>query len=275
MSQSSPIAVLDTGAGGLSVVKSLQKLLPGENIYYFADTANLPYGIKSPELISYLSLKMAKKIVEISSCKLLVIACHTISVWCLEEIRASVSVPVIGMVEPSILGLKHLLSQKNIASVGVLSTKATLNSGAYRKVWPLIDPKNRVALMEHASNPLVSLVEEEGELLPGEIAPIINQFLPQSIKQCDALLIGCTHFSALKPALKRVLKPGCEIVDGADLAALAASDLLQASDNLSQHEEQGKFRVYISDNKERFIFIARRFIEGDLAITLLNDYART
>jgi glutamate racemase len=275
MSQSSPIAVLDTGAGGLSVVNSLRKLLPNEDIYYFADTANLPYGIKSPELISHLSLKMAKKIVEISSCKLLVVACHTISVWCLEEIKASVGVPVVGMVEPSIDGLKRLLAQKNIASCGILSTKATQNSGAYRKAWPLLDPKNRVSLVEHASGPLVSLVEEEGELAPGELAPIINQFIPASIKQCDALLIGCTHFSALKPALKRVLKPGCEIVDAADLAALAVQDLLKNAHNLASSELQGQFKVYISDNRERFIFIARRFIEGELAVTLINDYART
>jgi glutamate racemase len=273
MSKSSPIAVFDTGAGGLSVVNILRNLLPNENIYYFADTANLPYGTKSPELISHLSLKMAKKIVEISSCKLLVIACHTVSVWCLKEIKESLSIPVVGMVEPSVSGLKQLMAQKAIASVGILSTKATLISKTYRSMWPSIDPKNRVTLVEHASSPLVSLVEEEVDLAPGEIAPIINQFIPTSIKQCDALLIGCTHFSALKPALKRVLKPGCEIVDGALLAAQFTKDLLINQGLITNDQSLGQFRVYISDNKERFVFIAKRFIEDELAVTMMTPYA--
>lgn len=273
MSKSLPIAVFDTGAGGLSVVNILRSLLPHEDIYYFADTANLPYGIKSPELISHLSLKMVKKIVEISSCKMLVIACHTVSVWCLKEIQQSLSIPVVGMVEPSILGLKQLIASKKLASVGILSTKATLMSKTYRSLWPSIDPKNHIALVEHASSPLVSLVEEEGDLDPGEIVPIINQFIPTAIKQCDALLIGCTHFSALKQGLKRVCKPGCDIVDGALLAAQFTKDLLLNQDLLNPNESLGNFKVYISDNKERFIFIAKRFIKDELLVTLMAPYS--
>src|SRR5580704_12784757 len=106
MMDSRPIAVLDSGVGGLSVVSAISRIRPEENIHYFADTAHLPYGIKSPQLIKYLSLRMAKKLVDLSSCKMLVVACHTISAWCLEEIRGLVGIPVIGMVEPSIRGLR-------------------------------------------------------------------------------------------------------------------------------------------------------------------------
>lgn len=272
MSKLSPIAVLDTGAGGLSVVNSLLDLLPHEAIYYFADTANLPYGIKSQELISRLSLAMVQKVIDLSSCKVLVIACHTISVCCLEQIRQAVKIPVIGMCEPSILGLAKVLAQKPIRSVGILSTSATKNSGVYRNAWQFLDPKDQISLIEHASTPLVYLVEEEGNL-EQDLLSTVMQFVPKDIQQCDALLIGCTHFSALKPALKRILKEGCEIIDAADSVARATHDILTDLDSLAENREPGELKVYISDNKERFKAIARRFINKDLAVTLMSEHA--
>lgn len=274
MADSRPIAVLDTGAGGLSVVAAIKRLAPHENIHYFADTAHLPYGIKSPELIGFLALKMAKKLVELSSCKVLVIACHTISVWCLEQIQDVVGVPVIGMVSPAVMGLTTLLAKERIASVGVLSTKATLQSRAYRNAWSVVDPEAKVDLIEHACGPLVSLVEES-ELCERELAIILDQILPEPIKRCDALMIGCTHFSALVPALKKVLQPDCRMVDAADFVADEVSLSLEQSSGFSSTEGEGRLTVYVSDNKERFQIIARRFIDEELSIELIKSYARS
>lgn len=245
-----PIAVLDSGAGGLSVVFALKKLSPLTDIHYFADTAHLPYGTKSPELIKKLAIDLAKKAVSISQCRLLIIACHTISVTCLEEIKKAVNVPVIGMVEPSILGLKQLSTQKKIEKVGVISTKATMLSGVYQK----IGPKN---LFEHAAGPLVSLVEDS-DLNQQELCAILNLLLPQDIKDSDALLIGCTHFSALIPALKIVLKPSCTIVDAADVLASMIKDEL--------HLGRGILIAHVSDNPKRFQITARRFMDEPLSI---------
>lgn len=272
MPQSFPIAVIDSGAGGLSVVESLRKVLPCEDIVYFADTAHLPYGIKSPELIKRLSLAMAKKVVEISSCKLLVVACHTISVSCLKDIKKALPIPVIGMVEPSLQGLSLLMAKKPLASVGILSTKATKHTGVYREKWPSLANAHAIELIEHASTPLVYIVEEDG-IHKEDMLPTVAQFIPPTLRTVDALLIGCTHFSALKPVLSAILKPQCTIVDGADFAAEAAKNLLDHLDLRQKEAKPGQIKIYVSDNEQRFINIAKRFTDNELSVTLINDSA--
>jgi glutamate racemase len=268
---SSPIAVLDTGAGGLNVVAAIRRLLPREDIVYFADTAHLPYGTKSPQLIKYLTLKMAKKVIELSSCKILVIACHTMSVWCLEDLEKIVLVPVIGMVEPSIQGLKLLMTHKFLRTIGVLSTKATLHSGSYRKAWPSIDPEAKVTLIEHACGPLVSIVEE-GNIDHHDLVFVLDHLLPETIKRCDALLIGCTHFSTLTSSLMKVLRPHCHIVDAADLVAEKVHMILENSRGFSSHGSAGQLIAYVSDNTERFANVARKFIEEECSVRLIEHY---
>jgi len=274
MSDHKPIAVLDTGAGGLSVVAALRHLAPAERICYFADTANLPYGLKSPELIKYLGLRAAKALVELTKPKMLVIACHTISVWCLEQLASEFDLPVIGMLKPSIEGLKSLVARNNYASLGLISTKATVNSKAFRSSWTYIDPENKTKFVEHACGPLVSLVEE-GVLNPEELKLIISGLLPQSIKSVDALLIGCTHFSALTPVLRTLLKPRAHIIDAADLVALQVVNQLKDAHNLLSGTN-GSIQTYVSDNPERFLSVAEKFTSEAMKIELirLKDSAR-
>lgn len=273
MLSTSPIAVLDTGAGGLSVVRAIQSLLPHEDIHYFADTAHMPYGSKSPELIKHLAIKMALRLHELSSCKVLVVACHTISCWSLTELQALLPIPVIGMIDASLAGLKKLIDEKDIRSVGIISTSATVLSSAYKDAWPTIDPHNRVVLNEKASSLLVSLVEDI-DIDFNNILPLVEQFMPAPIKQSDALLIGCTHFSALIDTLKAMAKSSCTIIDGADLVTLKLKDFLQENDALHQRRQYGRTLAYVSDNPQRFSLIARRFIKEDLLVEWLRDYAR-
>jgi glutamate racemase len=274
VASTSPSAVLDTGAGGLSVVKAIRMLMPHEDIHYFADTAHLPYGIKSPELIRYLSVKMARKLQELSQCKVLILACHTISTLSLKEIEDALNIPVLGMTAPSILGLKRLVDEKPIGSVGVISTKATVLSRAYSDAWKSIDVKQERQLNEYAAGLLVSLVEEADAPI-SSLGLIVDQMLPDAIKTSDALLIGCTHFSALLPVLRKVLKPGCIIVDAANLAAEMIFSALKDRDELRISTHEGRLIAYVSDNPQRFQIIARRFIEDDLLVEWLRDYAQS
>ncbi|HXW60357.1 MAG TPA: glutamate racemase [Myxococcota bacterium] len=264
------IAVLDTGAGGLSVVKALRSLAPRETIYYYADYAHLPYGLKSPELIRHLALKAASKLVALSSCKLLIIACHTISVWWdLEELSVRLKVPVIGMLSPSIKGLKRLLLNQNYQSFGIVSTQATISSGAYRRHWPEIDQQGRCTLVEQACGPLVSLVEE-GFFAEQELSLTLNGFLPAGIKEADAILLGCTHFSALRSVFAKVLAPHAEIIDAGDLVAREVLLELEANRELS-HSGGSVIKAFVSDNCERFNKVATRFIDEPLSVTLVRD----
>jgi glutamate racemase len=263
-----PIAVLDTGAGGLSVVAALRQLAPAERICYFADTAHLPYGLKSPELIKYLGMRAAKTLVALTKPKMLVIACHTISVWCLEELSSELDIPVIGMLKPSIEGLKKLIACNNYASLGLISTKATVSSGAFRRSWAYIDPHNKCQLIEHACGPLVSLVEE-GVLSSHELKIILDGLLPEAIKSVDALLIGCTHFSALIPVLRTLLAPRAHIIDAADLVAMRVIQELKEAHNL-QKASEGFIEAYVSDNPERFIDVAKKFTNEAIKIELIR-----
>lgn len=265
----SPIAVLDTGVGGLSVVKTIQKLLPKEDIHYFADTAHLPYGIKSPQLIKYLANKLVKTAIDYSSCKALVVACHTISVNCLKEIEDTVAIPVIGMVKPSLLAAEKLFLRESLASFAVLSTQATLESGIYlaslRDIYP------NTGFFHQACGALVSLVEE-GSFALAEQRSVLEHFLSDDIKQCDALLLGCTHFSALIPALKFTQKADCHILDGAESVALELALTLEKMRLLALRPEGGQLKVYVTDNEERFKKIAYRFIPEDLSIHVIKNY---
>ncbi len=275
MLSKSPIAVLDTGAGGLSIVRALRELLPREDIHYFADTAHFPYGIKSPELIRHLAIKMARRVFELSSCKMLVVACHTISTWSLGEIADILPIPVVGMVAPTVDGLTKLLkSRREISTMGIISTKATVMSGAYRHAWPAIDPCRRVKLVEQPAGSLVSLVEEP-DVDFATIKAITEQFLPTSIKESDALLIGCTHFAALMPMLKDILRPGCLMIDGAIFAADACKEQVERASLLNRDTVRGSLVAYVSDNPQRFQIIARRFMEEAFPVEWLRDYARS
>jgi glutamate racemase len=270
MANNNAIAVLDTGAGGLSVVRPLRSLAPCESIHYFADYAHVPYGLKSPELIRHLGFKAARKLVDLSDCKLLVVACHTMSVCLdLKELSDKLKVPVIGMLKPSILGLERLLSNRDYKSFGIVSTRATIISGAYRKFWSQIDKKGRCALVEHACGSLASLVEEgiNGE---EELRHILYGLLPLPIKSADAVLLGCTHFSALSKAFKRVLSPNADLIDAGDLVAREVLLKLEAQGGLSLGPKT-TIKAYVSDNVERFCDIAQRFIDEPMSVTLVRD----
>lgn len=265
------IAVLDTGAGGLSVVSYLRKKAPLEKIVYFADYAHLPYGLKSPELIKHLAHKACARLAELSECKIMLIACHTISVLCLKDLQKQFNFPVIGMLEPSILGLKNYFIENQLKSFGIISTKATLSSGAYKKAWSQIDPKGNTKLIEQACGTLVSLVEEcssSGE----QLKTIIDMLLNDDIKQVEALMVGCTHFSALIPQLKAVQKPGCSIVDAADFVSSFVLDYLQKSQEACDHKTPSSIKAFVSDNPERFQNVAKSFMSEALEVELVKDW---
>lgn len=266
MSRNQPIAVFDTGAGGLSVVKALRAQMPHEKISYYADYAHLPYGLKSPELIKHLAHQATEKLCQLSKPKLLIIACHTVSVWCLNDIQKSLNVPVLGMLSPAIAGLERYLSQNNVQTFGIISTKATLHSGAYKNAWVLIDPAQKTGLIEQACGPLVSLIEEDS-LDMHQLLTIVQNLLCDDIKNADALMLGCTHFSALVPILKKVLKKECTIIDAAEFVAQEVFKDLQAQNLLSSGTITPSIEVFVSDNPERFLSVAPRFIDDAFNIS--------
>ncbi len=183
-----PIGVFDSGIGGLTVVRALRELLPNENIFYLGDTARVPYGNKSAETVERYSLELAR-ILMAENAKLIVVACNTVSSVAIPKLRAGVSVPVIGVIEP---GAHAAIAMTRNRHVGVIGTRATIRSGAYENALRALNVHVRVSSV--ACPLLVPLIEEG--LLDDKLTDLtIERYLnPMVADGIDTLVLGCTHY---------------------------------------------------------------------------------
>jgi len=154
MQRKRPIGVFDSGIGGLSVVKELRRLLPGEDIVYFGDTARLPYGTKSKETVVRFSCEIVRFLMRFRI-KLGVVACHTASSFSLPTLRRHFPIPIVGVVQP---GAQQALTATRTGRIGVLGTRATVQSRSYEKEIKRLRPRARV--LSQSCPLFVPLVEE-------------------------------------------------------------------------------------------------------------------
>jgi glutamate racemase len=250
-----PIGVFDSGVGGLTVLRALTEVLPGEDFIYLGDTARLPYGTKSNEVIQRYSRENSEFLLA-KGIKMLVVACNTSSAVALADISGLTVVPVIGVIEP---GAAAAVKASRCGKIGVIGTEATIASGAYTRAIQALRP--RAEIYTRACPLLVPLVEEgwtENEIAQGTVA-----FYLDSLKQSgiDTLLLGCTHYPLLQGLFERVLGPGVRIVDSAGATAGAVSRRLTAL-RLARSGDSGSQSFFVTETPERFVRVGRRFI-GD------------
>jgi glutamate racemase len=148
INRQNPIGVFDSGIGGLTVVRSLKRILPNENIIYLGDTARVPYGIKSPEAITRFAFEDTRFLVN-RKVKLVVVACHSVSSVCLPELKKSFSVPMIGVIEP---GARAALAATKNRRIGVIGTQATIIAGTYERVIREIAKREGVSINQFISS---------------------------------------------------------------------------------------------------------------------------
>jgi glutamate racemase len=222
MSADSPIGIFDSGVGGLTVVRSLAERLPQEELIYLGDTARVPYGSKSAETIVRYSKLACRFLVE-RGIKLLVVACNTASAFALEELRAALDIPVLGVIEP---GARTAVAATRAGSIGVIGTLATVRSHSYVRAIAAVD--KRVQVTAHAC-PLFVPLAEEGWLDDEVAEAVARRYLGELralAPTIDVLVLGCTHYPLLRPMLTRVGRElfGHELtlVDSADAMASAA-----------------------------------------------------
>ena len=256
-----PIGVFDSGVGGLTVLRALRQALPQEDLVYLGDTARLPYGTKSPASISRYA-GQATAHLQRRGIKLLVVACNTASAVALDALREQMDpVPVIGVVQPGATaavvarpGGKHL----------VLATEATVRYGAYRQAIQGRDDDAEVR--ELACEMMVSLAEEgwtEGAIAESIIRRYLEP-LAELAFEPDCIILGCTHFPLLRPALREVVGPGTVIVDSASTTAGVAAALLAENDLLNDQQDRGGLRLMATDGASRFARVGGRFIGENL-----------
>lgn len=263
MNPNSPIGIFDSGLGGLTILTEVRRLLPREKLIYFGDTANVPYGGKSPQNVTRLALAVAR-FLESKRVKLIIVACNTASALALPELQKKISVPVVGVIEPG--AAKAVASSKN-ANIAVIGTEGTVTSDAYRKQILSLQPRARVT--QTACPLFVPIVEEgwAGKTL-AELAA--REYLaPVQKSGADTLILGCTHYPVLKKVIARVMGKQVKLVDSAQTLAKHVQRLL-AQNNLARAAGRGALTVYASDRPERFKRLAKNILHSRLDKVILK-----
>jgi glutamate racemase len=259
------IGVFDSGFGGLTVLRALLPLIPGARYIYLGDTARLPYGSKSQQTIARYALSSAHFLEE-QGAELLVIACNTATALALDELKQALPIPVVGVIEP---GAKAALAS-SARQVLVLATDATVQSHAYTRELHALG----IPVTEKACPLLVPLVEE-GWIDHPVTAEVLRIYLTEALAEApttSTLLLGCTHYPLLKPAIERTLAElghPLEIIDSAQATAQATAELLPFGIETTAADPSCAF--YATDSIEKFQRLGSRFLGHPLAAVKLID----
>lgn len=262
---SRPIGVFDSGIGGLTVVAALRTLLPNESIFYLGDTARVPYGGKSASTVQRYSLEIASMLLE-EKAKTVVVACNTASAVALEQLTASVPVPVTGVILP---GAQAAVTATRTGHVGVIGTRATINSGAYERA--LLSLNSEIRVTARACPLLVPLIEE-GWLERPITDQIIMQYIGPIVEEgIDTLVLGCTHYPLLRKAMARLLGDSITLVDSAENCANAVRDLLLRENLRAPETNAGGLQVALTDRPDSFLRVAREALQLDVGDVQLRE----
>jgi len=254
-----PIAVFDSGLGGLSVVRALRALLPAEDIVYFGDTARVPYGIKSHRTVAQFALEDARFLLRHEP-KLIVAACNTASALAMDELEAGLPLPVVGVVRP---GARAAVGAARGRPIAIIGTEATIGSRAYEEAIRRLDPAAEVV-----SQPcplFVPLVEEGRGCDDAIVRLTVETYLgPLRAQRIGAIVLGCTHYPLLRGAIAAQLGPEVEIVESGQETARAVRAVLAAAGDLCSSAAPGTMRFFVSDNPARFRAIGSGFLGHDI-----------
>ncbi|HEU4635221.1 MAG TPA: glutamate racemase [Edaphobacter sp.] len=271
------IGVFDSGFGGLTVLRELLTLVPDARYVYLGDTARLPYGSKSRETIARYAISSARFLAE-QGAELLVIACNTATALAIEDVRAALPIPVIGVVEPgtqaALKAAESSLQGRDKTEVLVLATSATTHSQAYSRSLGALGLRS----IEKACPLLVPLVEEGWLEQPAQKAvtlEVLRIYLLEALEQTPAaniLLLGCTHYPLLKPLIETTLKTlhhPMQIIDSAAATAQAVAATLPSRD--SADDVEGECIFYATDSIEKFQRLGSTFLNRPLSLVRLID----
>jgi glutamate racemase len=249
------IGVFDSGVGGLTVVREIFKKLPDYQIIYFGDTARTPYGTKSKEIIIKYAREDAKFLLE-RGAKIIVIACNTASAVASQILRDELGVPVFEVIMPAVRRAVAVTKSKKI---GVIGTRATIGSGVYEESIKKINAEIQVT--SQACPLLVPLVEE-GWLDQPETKRIVKKYLqPLKNKQIDTLILGCTHYPALKHLIHLRIGRHVKLVDSAEEVVCKLQSFLAGNEGVEKILTKSvDHKFYVSDLTPHLPRIAEKLL---------------
>lgn len=260
------IGMFDSGIGGLTVLKAIMERMPEESIVYLGDTARLPYGTKSKETVTRFSEEITRFLMR-RNIKLLVVACNTASAYALTRIRSMIDIPVVGVIEP---GARAAAAATRNNKVGVIGTRATIQSGAYLEAIQRMDPAIKVF---STACPLFVPLVEEGWLTDDVTYEVARRYLAHLVDcRVDALILGCTHYPLIKRVIADVMGRGTVLIDSAEETALTVENVLKDGDIASKMPGGPRCEIYVSDLHIDLRLQVERFLGFEVPrISLVNS----
>lgn len=253
MSSSAPIGVFDSGLGGISVAREIAKDMPAEHVLYFGDSANAPYGVKTPEQVKALSFDIVERFVE-HGVKAVVIACNTATSAAVNDLREHYDIPIIGM-EPALkvscdrgdapLGQQHIPQR-----VIVAATPLTLRERKFAELMKRFDSDNTIF-----KEPCPDLVEivESGQLGNHDLVmrTLHHYFDRYDLDRIDSVVLGCTHFVFYRDYFRELLPKHATIIDGNEGTVRHLGVVLESLGKLAPEDALGRVEISNSDPSER------------------------
>lgn len=261
-----PIGIFDSGIGGLTVAKAIQKHLPNESIIYFGDTAHLPYGDKSSKAIKGYSEKITEFLLS-KGCKTIVIACNTASAHAYKEVKqlcVDNNAIAFNVIDPVV---NYTASNFQNQKVGVIGTKGTIKSRIYVRK---ITSKNQNIEVVSRATPLLAPMIEEGFFNNYISKTIIHNYLEtKSLKNISAIILACTHYPLIKEDVDSYFKKKVKIIDSADIVAQSIKAKL-IEKNLLSKSKSAHYEFFVSDYTKSFEKSTKFFFGEQIKLRQLN-----
>ncbi|NSW95587.1 MAG: glutamate racemase [Bacteroidales bacterium] len=256
-----PIGIFDSGVGGLTVAHAIKQILPGESMIYFGDTAHLPYGDKSEELIKFYSGKITEFLLSYNS-KIILIACNSASASAYETLREEYKekVIMIDVIDPVV----DYLAKRKFKKLGIIGTKRTISSGTYEQKIKEKSPGTDVISL---ATPLLVPMIEEGFIYDDISNAIIRTYLSNpSFSGIEALVLACTHYPLIKNQIRKFFDFKVEVIDSSATVSAMLKNILEKN-NLLNDTGTAKDLFFVSDYTPYFEKIAGMFFEGNINLT--------
>lgn len=256
-----PIGLFDSGVGGLTVAHAISSILPGEQLLYYGDTAHLPYGDKSKETIVRYSTGIADFLLE-KGCKVILIACNSASANAYWEVKKHVGdrAVVLNVVDPVI---DYVAGAPDLKEIGVIGTRATIESNSYRDGIMKKNPSLRVSSL---ATPLLVPMIEEGFVFDDISNAVVRSYLSRhDLSDIDTLILGCTHYPIIRNQISRFYNFEVNVIDSARIVAEYLRKYLEEHDLLAT-ERSGSNTYYVSDHTPSFETIANMFFNEKIQL---------
>lgn len=250
-----PIGLLDSGVGGLTVLKAVKDRLPNESFIYIGDTKRCPYGNRSADEITTYTLELVQFLMD-QDVKMIVIACNTATAHALETVRKKVDIPVIGVIEP---GSKAAAQTTTKGEIGVLATVGTVDSGFYDR--SIMKHNSSVQIKSLPCPEFVEIVEQNK--YESEEAERLVQRKLETFKtgKMDTLILGCTHFPLLAPFIQKEMGEAVTLIDSGVFTSYKVEQVLAEQGNETSSHTNGTLKLFTTGVAEQFRTIAQNWLQ--------------